>query len=74
MQDNLLRGSTVISRTGIPRSTIYHMMKQGRFPLPVRISQRSVRWRESDIQNFIESPSRWMLDNITRSKSVDGNK
>ena len=38
----------------IGRSTIYGLMSQGKFPKPVRISPRSVAWRVSDIEEYLE--------------------
>jgi prophage regulatory protein len=48
------RLSTVKERTGLPRSTIYAYMKQGRFPAPIRLGQKAVGWLERDIQSWIE--------------------
>ncbi len=38
----------------IGRSTIYGLMAQGKFPKPVRISPRSVAWRVSEIEAYLE--------------------
>lgn len=35
--------------TGVPTSTCYLLMKQGRFPKPVQIGERSVAWVESEL-------------------------
>ena len=53
--DRLLHRAEVEKRTGLARSTIYRMMRAGRFPLPLRISERAVRWRSSDVHEYIES-------------------
>ena len=44
--------------TGLSTTSIYRMMRDGRFPLPLRIGARSVRWREDEIEKFIASRPR----------------
>ena len=44
-----LRLPKVIERTGLSRSLIYAMIKEGRFPAPVRIGLRAVAWHEADL-------------------------
>lgn len=41
--------------TGLSRSTIYAMMKEGTFPKSISLGVRSIGWLESDIQAWIES-------------------
>ncbi len=52
--DSLLRVNTVIQRVGPGRSTIYKKVKEGTFPAPVKLSERAVAWRESEINAWIE--------------------
>ena len=35
---------------GLKKCTIYRRIKEGKFPAPVRVTERCVRWRESDIR------------------------
>ena len=44
-----LRVSEVQARTSLGRSTIYRWMAEGRFPRPVRLSARVVRWVEAEV-------------------------
>ena len=53
--DRLLRREEVETRCGIARSTIYRLMDEGRFPRPLRIGERTVRWLESDITRWLVS-------------------
>lgn len=46
----LLRLADVCKTIGAGRSTIYKWMADGEFPRPLKISQRSVRWRMQDIE------------------------
>ena len=55
MNDRLLRRREVEGLTGLSRASIYRLMRRGRFPLPVRVSARAVRWKASDITIWIES-------------------
>ena len=55
MPTQVLRLRDVILRTGISRSTIYERMSRGAFPKPIRLGERAVGWRDSDIEAWIES-------------------
>ena len=55
MRERLLRRREVEEITGIGRSSIYRLMKKGKFPRPVRIGPAAVRWRASDITAWMES-------------------
>lgn len=57
-QDVLLTRREVERRTGLSRSTIYRKMREGTFPVPLKISERAVRWRESDIRAYVDSRPR----------------
>lgn len=49
----ILRLNSVIAHTGLSRSTIYAMLKNGNFPQSVKLGLRSVGWYEADIQGWI---------------------
>ena len=48
----LLRREEVEQRFGVSRSWIYCEMRAGRFPEPVRISKRAVRWKVVDLDEW----------------------
>ena len=48
----LLRREEVEARLGVSRSWIYAEMRAGRFPEPVKISKRAVRWRVADLEEW----------------------
>ena len=50
----LWRLHTVMARTGLPRSTIYHLMTQDEFPQNIHLGQRSVAWIAEEIEKFIQ--------------------
>ena len=48
----LLRREEVEKRYSVSRSWIYSQMRAGRFPEPIRISLRAVRWRVRDLDKW----------------------
>lgn len=54
MSTRILKLPTVISRTGLGRSTIYAKVARHEFPSPIQLSERSVGWLESDVETWIE--------------------
>ena len=54
MVRELMRREEVEERFGVSRSWIYNQMRAGRFPEPVRISERAVRWRVIDLDKWAE--------------------
>lgn len=57
--DRIIRLNTVLSRTGLSRSTIYRKIAEGTFPAQIRISINGAGWRESDFDRWIEDPVSW---------------
>jgi prophage regulatory protein len=51
----ILRRDEVERATGLPRSTIYFFMSEGKFPKPVKLSEKSVGWLESEIAEWQEA-------------------
>lgn len=51
----IIRRPQVQARTGLSRSTIYELVSAGRFPAPIRLSDRRVGWLESDVADWIAS-------------------
>ena len=50
----LLRLPQVEAATGYKRSTIYRLIKEGKFPAPVSLGARAVGFPSDEIQNWIE--------------------
>ena len=55
MGDRLLRRREVEKVTGLARSSIYRYMQEGNFPRPLRVGPAAVRWKASDITDWLES-------------------
>ena len=51
----LLRIEGVSNKTTLAKSTIWLKLAQGKFPKPIKISSAISVWKESDIDNWIES-------------------
>ena len=49
----VLRRRQVEARTGLPRSSIYALITEGRFPAPIHLSAKSVGWLEHEIDAWI---------------------
>ena len=55
MSDKTLwRLHTVMARTGLPRSTIYHKMSLDEFPHSINLGIRSVGWIAEEVEEWIE--------------------
>ena len=57
--DRIVRLKTVLSRTGLSRSTIYRKIAEGTFPAQLKISTNGTGWHESDINRWIADPVAW---------------
>jgi prophage regulatory protein len=51
----LIRLAEVTKQVGIPTSTIYAMVRTGRFPAPVKLSERSSAWREDELAQWVDA-------------------
>ena len=56
MTDRIIRLPTVISRTGLSRSSIYRAMASGSFPSSYRLPPTgyAVGWSEREINSFLD--------------------
>jgi prophage regulatory protein len=52
-QTVILRLPEVRKRIGLGRSSVYQLIRQGRFPRPVHLSARTVGWIESEVEQWI---------------------
>lgn len=50
----LIRRGQVEYLTGLPRTTIYDLIRRGDFPRPVHLAGRTVAWPESAVRAWIE--------------------
>lgn len=62
MTDGYLRLPTVIERTGLPRSSLYRLIEEGRFPRQVPLTRRTVGWKASAVQQWLDDPAGYRSD------------
>lgn len=53
--EKLVRMKRVIEMTTLSRTTLWRMVRQGRFPQPVKISRNRVAWREYDVVAWFQT-------------------
>jgi prophage regulatory protein len=47
------RPPEVLARTGLKRSTLYALIKQGDFPKPIKLSARAIGFLSSEVDDWI---------------------
>ena len=57
--DRIIRLKSVLSRTGLTRSTLYRKIAEGSFPAQIKISVNGAGWHESEVNRRVEDPVRW---------------
>jgi prophage regulatory protein len=55
LTDALLKCATVQAQTGLSRSKLYALIREGRFPAPLRLGPRCVRWHSASVRDWIAS-------------------
>jgi len=57
-EQRLIRLPEVIRLTGIPKSTLYKLISEGRFPKPQRLGRLAL-WKSSEVDRFVADPSHY---------------
>lgn len=52
-QPDLLTAKAVCARISFCLAYLYRMVNEGRFPKPVKIGKRAVRWRAADVDAWL---------------------
>ncbi|APY91875.1 MULTISPECIES: helix-turn-helix transcriptional regulator [Burkholderia] len=55
MANRILRLVGVLEATGVSKGAIYKWVREGKFPEPVRLSARTVGWRQVDVDAWLEA-------------------
>ena len=53
MHDRLITVADVCERLNISRAKLYRMMRNGEFPPPLKVGSQSVRWPQSELDEFL---------------------
>ncbi len=64
----LLTLRDVTAATALSRSAVYALMAESRFPKPIRIGARAVRWVEQEVLDFIATRPRAGSERPARSQ------
>ncbi len=64
----LLTLRDVTAATALSRSAVYALMAESRFPKPIRVGSRAVRWVEREVLDFIASRPRAGSERSPRSR------
>ena len=51
--ERLLTVKEVVELSGLTRRTVYTQMREGRFPTCLKLGERAVRWRLSEIEEWL---------------------
>lgn len=51
----ILRLADVVRYVGLSKATVWRHVQQGRFPAPIKLTERAVGWRVIDVQEWIDS-------------------
>lgn len=55
MLEQLLTAQEVADKLRTTPSNLYRKIKSGKFPAPIQLSVRCVRWRESDVVHWLNN-------------------
>lgn len=55
----ILRRQQVQKRTGLPRSSLQQLIRQGQFPRPISLSARTVGWLSHEVEA-------WLRDRVSQ--------
>jgi len=56
---DFLKEPAVTAKTTLSRTTLWRLISEGRFPPAVKISNKAVAWRRTDIEQWAENPEGW---------------
>lgn len=56
--DALLRLPQVLARVPVGRSSLWQMVRENRFPKPIKLGPMTTAWRSSDVDAWIEAAGR----------------
>jgi predicted DNA-binding transcriptional regulator AlpA len=67
----MLRISDVTRLTGLSRTTLWRLERQGQFPTRVRLGLNSVGWRDEEVEHWVETRPRGMILSDPASQGAD---
>ncbi|WBQ13836.1 AlpA family phage regulatory protein [Hyphomonadaceae bacterium BL14] len=58
MSYEILRKPRVLALIGMGQTWLYEHVKAGKFPAPIKLGERAVGWRRSDVEAWLASRER----------------
>lgn len=55
VQHRLIRLSEVLKMSGLSRTALYKRIRAREFPAPVKLSERSVAWLQSEVNAWVDA-------------------
>lgn len=69
---DLLKLPAVMAKTTFSEPSIYRLMREGKFPKPLKLGERAVAWRSDEIEAFIKAlPRSRVGDTVAFYTEVD---
>ena len=53
--DKIIRKAQVLEIVGMKSTWLHERVKAGEFPRPIKLGERAVGWRHSDVEAWLES-------------------
>ena len=66
MTRRVIRLKEVMAQTGLSRSTIFALQKQGTFPQSIKIGPRASGWYEDEVQHYLKTRPRFGTGQLKR--------
>ena len=66
MARRVIRLKEVMAQTGLSRSTIFALQKQGIFPPSIKIGPKATGWYEDEVQHYIKTRPRFPARRVDR--------
>ncbi|RAS21508.1 helix-turn-helix transcriptional regulator [Paraburkholderia bryophila] len=51
----IIRIATVLERTGLKKTCIYRLIKNGQFPSSIKLSHKCAGWVESEVNDWLNN-------------------
>lgn len=63
VDDRLIADKEVAHLLGASRSWPWKLAQAGKFPAPIKLSNRCTRWRLSEVRAWMADPQAWQAEN-----------
>lgn len=50
----ILRRPEVVAATGLSYTSLFRLMREGRFPRPIRLSAKAAGWVRSEVETWLQ--------------------